>query len=133
MGVDVNITTDYALIRSIIERADILEGFCGHSPSRDDLESEDIIYFYDEDIGLFPANVRGKNLFFHAAIPKENRGKKAIKAAKELGVILLEKGYNIYAIQRDEPHLKRFAKMIGFKFVKKTESGKMLYQLGGAL
>ena len=116
MGSDMILTRDYDLIRSIIERDDILPTFCGKSPSDEVLKNENILYFYDENVGLFPAQLDGKELIFHAAVPKENRGIKAINSIKGLFKDLLGRGYTIKTKTRDFPHIKRFINSIGFEY-----------------
>ena len=113
------VTRDYDLIRSIIEQPDILPGFNnGNKPTKDQLESDSMVYFYEPGVGLFPANlISDKALVFHAAIPKESRGIKAIRAAKSLGVELLANGFTIYTQQVNKPHFKRFVLLIGFEFL----------------
>lgn len=112
------ITTDYNLIRSILEQPDILPGFRhGKSPTEEQLQNKGIIYFYEPDVGLFPANILGKTLVMHAAIPKENRGKKAVNAAKRLATYLTKNGYRVMTQQKDKRHLKAFVRMVGFEFI----------------
>jgi len=127
----VNITTDYDLVRSIIERPDILPGFNdGKTPSEEQLRDRHIIYFYDDEVGLFPANVHGKTLVMHAAIPKENRGKKTIHAAKALAKLLVGNGYRVMTQQRKKRHLKSFVSAVGFKFIE-TIDDMNIYEFSG--
>jgi len=109
------VTNDYELIKSIIARDDILPTLNhGEMPSMEQIMDDSIVYFYEPDVGLFPANVIGDHrLLMHVAIPKENRGKKALKAARKLVKQLIDKGYTLLARAVDKPHIKRFITMIG--------------------
>lgn len=112
-----NTTTNIELIKSIIGRDDILPAFCGGVlPCDEEIMRGDIIYFYEPEVGLFPAEVIGHNrLLIHAAIPKRSRGKLAINAAKELANRLFSAGYEIFTVQKKIRHLKLFVLMVGFE------------------
>ncbi len=106
------ITEDEELIRSILDDETVIQGF-SHGERVEDLSNA--IYFYEEGIGLFPARVSGKVVSIHAAIPKKNRGIKAIKAATRLAQSLIESGYDVTArVRYTDRHVKRFVKMVGF-------------------
>ena len=113
------VTTDCGLIKSILSRDDIVPTFCGGALPCDEVVMRgDVIYFYEPDVGLFPAEVIGlKRLLIHAAIPKLNRGKLAINAAKELAKRLFNSGYEILTVQKKMKHLKMFVLAIGFEQV----------------
>ena len=114
----IEITQDYALVRSIIEDPDVMPGYCGDTPPTEgQLRHKEMVYFYDPAVGLFPANVFGRVLVMHAAIPKKNRGIKAVNAAKALAALLHQAGYTVLAQQRNLPHLRAFVKMVGFGYL----------------
>ena len=125
-------TTDYELIRSIIERPDIMPTFCGGCPTDEAIEDKRLIWFYQEDVGFLAVNMNGKYLIFHAAIPTENRGKKALDAARELATNLTSNGYIVMTkVFKDELHIKSFVRLVGFEKTGESEAMNY-YTFGGA-
>jgi hypothetical protein len=109
-------THDEAIIRSILEDESVKEGFDGIE-LLDDLFAGGAVYFYDPDVGLMPCLVDGLTIEVHAAIPKENRGAKAVRFGRELLKRLSEQGYNVTTvIGRNKKHVQRYAALIGFSF-----------------
>ena len=105
-------TEDERLIRSILEDSTVIHGF-SDGARIEDLSSA--VYFYDENTGLFPSRIAGNVISVHAAIPKKNRGIKAIKSARVLVRSLVCAGYDVIArIRYNDKHVKRFVTMIGF-------------------
>lgn len=108
------LTTDEALIRSIIEDESVIQGF-NDGERMNDLSS--CTFFYEEGVGLFPAMFKGNLISIHAAIPKKNRGIKAVRAAQGLARTLVDAGYELTArIRYNNKHLKRFVGMVGFSY-----------------
>ncbi len=106
------ITTDESLIRSILEDETVIDGFSDGKRIKD---LSNAVYFYDKDVGLFPCRVKGKVISIHAAIPKENRGIKAVNSARTLVRSLVNAGYDVIArIRYTDKHVKRFVMMVGF-------------------
>ena len=123
-------TTDMGLVRSILDRDDIAHGFYdGERATDEQLNNLGLMYFYQEDVGLFVANISGKTLIFHAAIPKENRGKKAVNAAIDLGKILLGAGYRVLTVQANKLHQRLFVKAVGFVYLRTDKKGMRWYFL----
>ena len=123
-------TNDHALIRSILDRPDVGPDFYNNEGFTDEeIDGPDLIFFHQEDVGLLVANVKGNTLIFHAAIPKENRGKKTIDAINALGKALLKAGYNILTAQEDKLYMRVFARSIGFKFIGTDGDGLRWYKL----
>ena len=114
---NIGVCEDMDIVLSILSQDDVWPGFCGRKPTKEDVNRQDIIYFLASGVGLFVANIVGdRELVFHAAIPKVNRGKKALSAARSLAKRMSEDGYKLYIQQRKEKHLNMFAKMAGFTF-----------------
>ena len=123
-------TKDMGLVRSILDREDITPGFFGDERATDSqLSSVDLIYFHQPGVGLFVANIKGNSLIFHAAIPKENRGRKAVAAAIALGKVLLKAGYTIYTVQANKLHQRLFVKAVGFVYLLTDNEGMRWYFL----
>lgn len=113
------LTTDETLIRSILEDETVIDGFSDGKR----IENLDIgIYFYEPDVGLFPVNLKGNAVCVHAAIPKKNRGLKALEAAKWLANVLCLK-YDVFTqVRHNREHVKRFVKMVGFTHLYDTDT-----------
>lgn len=106
---------DEVLIRSILEDETVIDGVTGGEILAD-LPSS--LYFYSPNVGLLPANAKGNTLSFHAAIPKKNRGIKAIKATRILANELSKSGYDIYArVEKGIKHIKAFTLMVGLTYL----------------
>lgn len=106
---------DEALIRSLLEDKTIIDDLTGGEKLT---TLPDSLYFYNPDIGLLPANAKGNALSFHAAIPRKNRGIKAIRSAKKLAVELSTAGYDVYArVSKGLKHVKAFLLMVGFTYL----------------
>lgn len=109
------ITTDERLIRSILEDKSVIDGFNGGKRIED---LSNAVYFYDKAVGLFPCRIKGKVISIHAAIPKENRGIKAVKSAKSLVSSLVSAGYDVIArVMYTDKHVQRFVNMVGFIYL----------------
>jgi len=105
------VTTDEALIRSYLDDDTVREGF---GPV-DDVLMPDALYFYEPDVGLFPARYEGNVINVHAAIPKKNRGIKMIRAAKHLGQWLLARDWRVFTtVEHEKRHIIHCIKLIGF-------------------
>ena len=112
VGSTMTIINDERLIRSILEDNTVIDGFSDGERIED---LSNALYFYDKDIGIFPVRIAGKVISIHAAIPKKNRGIKAIKSAKTLVRSLVCAGYDVIArIRYNDKHVKRFVGMVGF-------------------
>ena len=119
------ITTDEVLIRSILEDPTVIDGFSDGEVIKDLTGG---IYFYIPDVGLFPSVLRGNVLSCHAAIPKKNRGIKAVKAVKILIKELVDLGYELETRARHENKAAhRFNVMVGFVCYD-TDSKHRLYR-----
>ena len=110
------ITTDEVLIRSILEDPTVKGAYEGLSP--DSVFFDNAVYFYYEGVGLFPATFNDSQISVHAAIPKKNRGLKAIEAGKDLVEGLKDAGWEVYArVRKENKHVIRYVRMIGFERV----------------
>lgn len=110
------ITQDEDLIRSILEDETVIEGF-NQGERIEKIPFDNAVYFYDEEVGLFPCKVKDNIISIHAAIPKKNRGVKAIKAAKDLCSYLVDVGFYVMArVRYTDKHVKRFVNMVGFVY-----------------
>lgn len=106
------ITTDQALIRSILEDKTVIDGFSDGKPVED---LSDAVYFYEEGVGLFPTRIKDRVASIHAAIPKKNRGVKALEAAKNAVNILKLSGYTVIArVRYTDKKTRSFVNMVGF-------------------
>lgn len=111
-GISLSITCDEDLIRSILEDETVIDGFSDGKRIED---LSNAVYFYDENVGLFPSRIEGRVISMHAAIPKNNRGIKAIKSARSLVRSLVGAGYDVIArIRYNDKHVQRFVTMVGF-------------------
>lgn len=110
------ITQDEQLIRSILEDKTVIQGF-SDGKRLDTIYLDDSVYFYEKNIGLFPCKIKDNVISIHAAIPKKNRGLKAIRAAKNLCNYLIEVGFYVIArVRYTDKHVKRFVNMVGFVY-----------------
>ena len=110
------ITEDEELIRSILEDETVVDGFSDGEKLKD-VYLENAVYFYEPGVGLFPSKIKGNVLSMHAAIPKENRGIKAVDTAKVLCRCLVTIGYYVIArVRYTDKHVKHFVKMVGFEY-----------------
>lgn len=117
------LTTDEKLIRSILEDESVIDGF-NDGKIIETLPDE--LYFYEEGVGLFPCNIQGKLISIHAAIPKKNRGIKAVKAARSLIKTLAAGGYDVWAtISYNRKNVELFALLAGLSYVKSSEEYKI--------
>lgn len=108
----IELTKDERLIRSILEDDTVIDGFSNGERLKD---LSNALYFYDKDVGIFPARVAGRLISIHAAVTKKNRGAKAIKSARSLVKALVGAGYEVIArIRYNDKHVKRFVTMVGF-------------------
>lgn len=108
------ITTDEKLIRSILEDPEVRGGYWGELRP-DNVFLDNVVYFYYEGVGLFPATFNDSQITIHAAIPKKNRGSKAIKAGKELANELKDAGWEVYVkVRKELKHGIMYVRMIGF-------------------
>lgn len=115
------ITTDETLIRSILEDETVIQGFNDEKPI-DNVFFDDAVYFYEEGVGLFPSRFKGNSISIHAAIPKENRGEKAIAAGHFLAQRLTDMGWKVFSqIAKEKKHVNRYAKMVGMQRFGETE------------
>jgi len=107
------VTTDEVLIRSILEDPTVIDGF-SDGERLDSAILADAVYFHEPDVGLFPSRISGDFINVHAAIPKKNRGIKAVKAAKKLGKYLTLIGFNAYTtVRKNNSSAIRFNHMVG--------------------
>jgi len=110
------ITRDEPLIRSILEDDSVIHGF-NDGEKLDSVFLPGALYFYERNVGLFPAKVNGSIISMHAAIPSKNRGVRAIKSAKWLCRFLVDIGYDVIArVRYNDGHVKRFVSMVGFVY-----------------
>ena len=108
------ITTDEKLIRSILEDPTVSGGYWGELRP-DNVFLDNVVYFYYEGVGLFPATFTDSQITIHAAIPKKNRGIKAIEAGKDLAKDLKDSGWEVYVMVRKElKHGICYVRQIGF-------------------
>lgn len=114
---------DEYLIRSILEGDTVIDGFSDGVP----LEDLGIaVYFYDPNVGLFPARVKGKHIDIHAAIPKENRGRAAVESARCLAKVLTSFGLNVQSrIKHNNKHVIRFARAVGMTHIYNNDTHKI--------
>jgi hypothetical protein len=112
------ITTDEKLIRSILEDPSVRDGYWGELRP-DNVFLDNVVYFYYENVGLFPATFNDSQITIHAAIPKKNRGIKAVRAGIELAEDLRGAGWEVYVqVRKELKHGIRYVKMIGFTMIK---------------
>ena len=117
------LTTDEALIRSIIEDETVIDGFSDGDRIED---LGNAVYFYEEGVGLFPARIKNSVVSIHAAIPKKNRGVKAVKAARSLANDLKGSGYTVTVqVRYNNKQGRAFVNMVGFSHIGSNEQ----YQL----
>lgn len=117
------LTTNETLIRSILEDESVIGGFSDGEVIED---LSDAFYFYEEGVGLFPARISDGVASMHAAIPKKNRGKKAVKAAKNLAYALDALGYTVTTqVRYNNKKSHCFVRMVGFKLTGQSDQ----YQL----
>ena len=110
------LTTDDALIRSILEDESVIGGYEGIENVMD--LHKNAIYLHSEGIGIFPAIIDGDNADIHAAIPKANRGLRALKAGKLAVYILMWLGYTVTAkVRYNDKATRSFINMVGFTYV----------------
>lgn len=108
-------------IRHYLDDPEILEGF-NDGQRVEDLRLFDAIYLHVKGTGLFPVNVHGKIASIHAAIPRKNRGKKAIKAGKMAINWLRDKGYMVTCqVRKDRPDVMNYASLCGFKRISESD------------
>jgi hypothetical protein len=106
-------TSDEAIIRSILEDETVIHGF-NNGQKLDELYLDRAIYFYNEDIGLMPVVIDGNDAFLNIAIPKQNRGSKALKWSIDVIEYLVNKGYTVRAdIDIDHLAAQRYASWAG--------------------
>ena len=104
--------TDEKLIRSILEDESVIDGFSDGEVIED---LSDAIYFYEEGVGLFPSRIKDKVITMHAAIPKKNRGIKAVKTARKLANTLKDFGYTVMVqVRYNNKQGRAFVNMVGF-------------------
>ena len=107
-----NLTTDETLIRSILEDETVIDGF-SDGEKVEDLSTA--IFLYEEGVGIFPTRITGGVACIHAAIPKKNRGKKALEAAKSAVNMLRTSGYTVIAqVRYNDKKTRSFVNMVGF-------------------
>lgn len=107
------ITTDEDLIRSILEDPTVVDGF--DNPT-DNVLIDDAVYFYEEGVGLFPSRFKGYSISVHAAIPKKNRGAKAVAAGKFLIRWLRDAGWKVFVqVGKEKRHVNCYARMVGLE------------------
>lgn len=106
------LTTDETLIRSILEDESVIGGFSDGERVED---LSDAYYFYEEGVGIFPTRIKNSIASIHAAIPKKNRGRKALEAAKNIVNILKLSGYTVTAqVRYNDKKTRSFVNMVGF-------------------
>ena len=117
------LTTDESLIRSILEDESVIDGFSDGKPV-DDLT--DAYFFYEEGVGIFPVRINNGVVDIHAAIPKKNRGKKALEAAKSISNILTLSGYTVTArVRYNDKKTRCFINMVGFHLTGSNDQYQM--------
>lgn len=115
------ITTDEKLIRSILEDPEIRGGYWGELRP-DNVFLDNVVYYYYEGVGLFPATFNDKQITIHAAVPKKNRGIKAVRAGKELAEELKGSGWEVYVkVRKELKHGIRYVRMIGFTKIRELD------------
>lgn len=113
------LTRDESIIMPILN--EVLDTFNNGEPIPDGLiDREDKLFLY-EDGCLFPTTIRDDLMLanFHAAVPKECRGKRAVKAAKICIKHLKDLGYTVIStIGNNRPEVRLFARLCGFQYIK---------------
>ena len=108
----IELTTDETLIRTILEDDSVIEGF-SDGERVEDLSSA--LYFHEKGVGIFPVVIREGKASIHAAIPKKNRGKKALEACKNVINTLKTMGYEVIAqVRYNDKKTRCFVNMVGF-------------------
>lgn len=107
--------TDIRLIDAWLSDPDVLEGFNQGEPVPVD-EIDNAIYLHCPGVGLFPVRTFGKLASIHAAIPKQNRGKMAVKAGKMAVEWLKRQGFEVRCrVGMDRPEVMNYVVLCGFE------------------
>lgn len=108
-------TISPVIIREYLDDPEVLEGFNGGEYVTD-LDLNNAIYLHYEGVGLFPVRTRNGIASIHAAIPKNNRGKLAVKAGKMAIDWLKDRGYFVTCrVEKNRPYVMLYATLCGFK------------------
>lgn len=106
-------TSNESIIRQILEDETVIQGF-NNGQKLDELYLDRAVYFYSEQIGLMPTIINGKDAYLNIAIPKKNRGSKALKWSIDVIEYLVNKGYTVRAdIDVDHIAAQRYAVWAG--------------------
>jgi hypothetical protein len=117
------LTKDEKLIRSIIEHESVIDGFSDGVPIED---LSRYLFFYDEGVGVYMAIINNNVVSVHPAIPKDNRGLKALKSARWLANFIVSKGYKLITrISYNKKTSMHFASLIGFTHVGDADGYKI--------
>lgn len=114
-------TISPVIIRRYLDDPDILSTF-NDGERLTDLDLEDAIYLHVEDIGLFPVRTRQGIASIHAAIPRDKRGKEAVKAGKMAIDWLKDKGFFVTCqVRKDRRDVMLYACLCGLKRANENE------------
>lgn len=112
------LTRDKSIIMPILN--EVLDTFNNGEPILDGfIDREDKLFLY-EDGCLFPTTIREDIMLanFHAAVPKECRGKRAVKAAKICIKYLKGLGYTVISsIEHDRKDVRLVVNAAGAKYL----------------
>lgn len=113
------VTRDKSIIMPILN--EVIETMNHGEPYPEGFTDKENKLFLYEDGCLFPTTIRDDLMLanIHAAVPKERRGKAAVKAAKICIKWLQDQDYTVIStICNNRPEVRLFARMCGLQYIK---------------